>query len=1669
MWLSEANASEALQCHTNHLSTFTVLPIVAVTQAAGCAHDVFPTAMHCPPDSPDATLRLTGTHFGITAATVRLSAGSRSWTCDRVSHVPGAEDTSLLCTGWRRTAGPPLTGALWAAATVTTHAGLSGTAPRAILFVPAPQIATLLPLRSPAAGLECRAASPQALTDCPPDGASFGVWGTGFVGYGVEELHAGPYRCPLVVVRNASYLECHGLWGTGTGNAVSVAIAVGLGSRAPASLSVSFAPCDGQRTGPGCAQCKASWYGPQCSSPCPASSGHVCSGHGRCDDGPQGTGVCTCDASTAAGYWAGAVCGDCVEGHYGPACASRCLGAGVACSGHGVCDDGPLGTGACACTAGYGGVACALRCPVGDDVVCSGHGLCRDTAVPGVGACACDLQWTGAACEACATGWTGPQCADCVPGHWGAACRGVCPGGGVCGGHGTCRDGVAGNGTCACARGYGGVGCAIPCPGLSDGAVCGGHGACTVNGTCNCEAGPAGHWAAPRCTHCSPGWSGSACDLPCPQHPVTAEACSGRGQCVQGACLCPAGFCGVACETSGGACADTACGPGLWGAGCANACPGLSAGAICAAHGTCLDGPWGSGTCLCSPGFGGADCGSVCPANAGLLCSGHGACDAQTARCVCTDGYAGPTCTTACPRSGAAAVPCGGPDRGTCHDGVAGNGSCSCRAGYAGPACQHLCPGAPVPCNGHGACNALGLCVCTSPFAGANCTECVSGAHGPDCGRTCVRGYSIARLCVCHSGWAGPDCATECGGGSLWPCSGHGRCRDGGSGDGGCACDAGWAGPACALMCRGGAATPCSGHGVCRAADGGCDCYRNARHGHWAGEDCAACVPPYTGADCLARCPTDMANRTCGGHGSCAGTAQCHCTDFFTGPLCQTCRAGYFGPDCAGACPGGACQPCSGHGTCSDGPVSNGTCVCTTSMDGGFWGGDDCSACAPGHYGPVCLLQCPRVGGRVCAGHGRCREGVAGDGHCACDGDGRWAGVACAACAAGFYGANCSGACPTAAGAVSCSGHGVCDDGLAGTGDCSCSPGYVGPDCGVVCARDPDGVPCGHGSCVFVAPDTAECQCHRQPARGYWSGTVCSECAAGYAGPACTDTCPPDCSGHGVCPGGRVGTGTCTCDGGWGGARCDIECPGGAELPCNGRGVCGPDGACACDASAVTGFWAGAACLSCAAPFSGPSCTEQCPVGADGGVCSAHGVCLSGHCLCEQTHCGPACELTGATACAEYQCTGGAGRWGPACTNWCPGAASGAVCGGHGVCSAGPNGTGGCYCGDGWSGPGCTVPCPGDPPCSARGFCSSADSGCQCLAGFAGQDCHVPCPGTWPTFCSGHGQCRDGAGGDGLCMCDLGYAGHDCSVVCPGGAPNPCSGHGACSPENGTCACDAQWAGAACGNCAEGWYGLDCDQECLEGTTVGHVCVCDPHWALPHCSRPCRGGVRQPCTGHGVCADGNAGDGSCTCGEGWRGPVCDRPCPGLVASGVACSGHGLCDGHAVCACDAALETGFWAGAACDGCAEGWVGEACDRLCPLGANGTGPCSGHGTCDPVTEQCICHAAQGLGFWADASNCTECLPGYYGPACDAQCPGGACDACSGHGTCEGGVVGTGACRCDAQWTGPSCSQCDGGWYGLQCNASCPEGIHSVQVWKGAAGWGRGDVALGPCLSQR
>lgn len=128
-------------------------------------------------------------------------------------------------------------------------------------------------------------------------------------------------------------------------------------------------------------------YGPTV-IPCP------CGPQGTCDDGPRGTGRCTC-----APRWNGTRCDQCTEGFFGPTC-QPCV---ETCTpGESRCDDGVTGTGACVCFPGFTGDRClacqagffgprCLPCPACE------RGVCVDGRTgPG---CVCETGWGGSTCS----------------------------------------------------------------------------------------------------------------------------------------------------------------------------------------------------------------------------------------------------------------------------------------------------------------------------------------------------------------------------------------------------------------------------------------------------------------------------------------------------------------------------------------------------------------------------------------------------------------------------------------------------------------------------------------------------------------------------------------------------------------------------------------------------------------------------------------------------------------------------------------------------------------------------------------------------------------------------------------------------------------------------------------------------------------------------------------------------------------------------------------------------------------------------------------------------------------------------------------------------------------------------------------------------------------------
>ncbi|XP_037831753.1 tenascin isoform X2 [Kryptolebias marmoratus] len=504
-----------------------------------------------------------------------------------------------------------------------------------------------------------------------------------------------------------------------------------------------------------------------------------------------------------------------------------------------------------------------------------------------------------------------------------------------------------------------GAGCSIKselkgCP-----SECSDQGRC-VDGKCVCFAG----YSGPDCSESScPGNCNNngrcvngqcVCDpgfsdLNCSQR-VCPDNCNDQGKCVNGKCVCDSGFTGPSCSEE--------------------SCPGN-----CNRRGRCV-----KGQCVCNPGFTGSDCSKkACPDN----CNNRGRC--VNGKCVCSSGFTGADCSeTACPRN------CN--NRGRCI-----NGKCVCNNGFTGADCSER--DCPNNCSNRGKC-VNGKCVCKRGFTGADCSEIA-------CPRNCNnRGRCINGQCVCNDGFTGTDCSKKA---CLNNCSNQGRCVGGK-----CVCDSGFTSADCSeIACPGN----CNNRGrcingqcVCNVGFTGADCLEkacpnNCNQGGSCVDGKCVCNSGFSGADCSEiACPENCNNR-----GRCIN-GHCSCDDGFTGADCSekacpnncnnqgrcvdgkcVCDSGFTSEDCSEiACPGN----CNNRGHCI-----NGQCVCNDGFTGA-----DCSEKA-----------CPNS----CNNQGRCVNGK-----CVCN--------------VGFTGPDCAAkGCPN-----NCNKKGVCLK-----GKCVCRGGFTGSDC----------------------------------------------------------------------------------------------------------------------------------------------------------------------------------------------------------------------------------------------------------------------------------------------------------------------------------------------------------------------------------------------------------------------------------------------------------------------------------------------------------------------------------------------------------------------------------------------------------------------------------------------
>lgn len=211
--------------------------------------------------------------------------------------------------------------------------------------------------------------------------------------------------------------------------------------------------------------------------------------------------------------------------------------------------------------------------------------------------------------------------------------------------------------------------------------------------------------------------------------------------------------------------------------------------------------------------------------------------------------------------------------------------------------------------------------------------------------------------------------------------------------------------------------------------------------------------------------------------------------------------------------------------------------------------------------------------------------------------------------------------------------------------------------------------------------------------------------------------------------------------------------------------------------------------------------------------------------------------------------------------------------------------------------PGCTIKC----------LRTTTDH--TCCPGYYGHDCYK-CPGELGSPCSNHGQCQDGNEGNGECRCFEGFHGTACEDCEPGRYGNNCSkqcrcDHGKCADGltgSGRCECYKGWKGSSCSiEIRDDACGGNCDNNanCItgpQGSAPACVCVAGYEGNGTHCReldlcKMSNGG----CSPFAVCTKVSAGERTCSCNRGYTGDgvVCIEMDGCLVNNG-GCSESAEC-------------------------------------------------------------------------------------------------------------------------------------------------------------------------------
>ncbi|VVC92301.1 unnamed protein product [Leptidea sinapis] len=294
-----------------------------------------------------------------------------------------------------------------------------------------------------------------------------------------------------------------------------------------------------------------------------------------------------------------------------------------------------------------------------------------------------------------------------------------------------------------------------------------------------------------------------------------------------------------------------------------------------------------------------------------------------------------------------------------------------------------------------------------------------------------------------------------------------------------------------------------------------------------------------------------------------------------------------------------------------------------------------------------------------------------------------------------------------------CQHGGTCENTAPDQYLCKCAEGFSGVDCERVdnpCAPQP----CDHGTCALAAPPPAAPAGSPAPAAAPSPGFVC------------------------------------TCERGWGGARCDQDIDDCAAAPCRHGGTCRDRlDAFVCDCPPG---WTGATCADVFVPVDVDECSgggagpAEAAVGAEGGL----GPCVNA----------------------------------AACNN---------SAGGYS-----------CACLPGWTGRDCELnvdDCTGQCLHGATCIDLVDDFHCACAAGYAGRTCARDVDDCASRPCRNGGECVDLLDAY-RCICPVGFSGLDCEDDRDHCADSPCANGAPCYTAQSDYYC----------HCAPGWTGKNCTQ-----------------------------------------------------------------------------------------------------------------------------------------------------------------------------------------------------------------------------------------------------------------